>query len=409
MPEPSLPLCEPYAPRAGEWRLDVPWDSGPAEPHQYWEEPGGAPPPCRHLVASEADFLACFRDRRVMLVGDSTARNLVMQLADFLGQCGSGASAQRLGPDDPLAIQMCGQTFAALRAHGDVAVVTPPSLGNVTLDFRWAPYLADVTRVAREQLAAPPGRGGPDATVATLGYWTAKDAAGEGGLESPPVRAFREELPRLAAALREELAPGNPGLLRGRFVYGAAPYAEGREANGGNHPRDVVEALNTAAAAALRPLGVPVFDGQWYTRVSAEALERANGKVVTWDGYHPAHAVVLTLMREHLSHFCSLPDWGAHPASSSSSGGSGGGSAAALGGAAAGHLLVTAARDPACERPWLEIYSLPLLIILLGTLALYRLVLACDEGKQPAPAEAQQQQQQQQRQGAAAAPAPGKY
>jgi hypothetical protein len=127
--------------------------------------------------------------------------------------------------------------------------------------------------------------------------------------------------------------------------------------------------------------------------------------------------VVLTLMREHLSHFCSLPDWGAHPASSSSSSSSG--SAAAQGGAATGHLLVTAARDPACERPWIEIYSLPLLIILLGTLALYRLVLACDEGKQPAPAEAQQQQQQQQQQrqgahaGAAAAAAAalpaGKY
>lgn len=376
MPAPQLPLCEPYAPRAGEWRLDVPWDTGPAEPHQYWvEATSDGAAPCRHLVASEADFVACFRDRRIMLVGDSTARNMAMQLADFLGQCGSGASAQRLGPDDPLAIQMCSETFAALRAHGDVAVTTPPSLGNVTLDFRWAPYLADVTRVAREHLRAPPSSGGPDATVVTLGYWTAKDAASAGGLGSPPMAAFLEELPRLAGVLREELAPGNPGLLSGRLAYGYAPFAEGREANGGSHPRDAVEALNAAAAAALRPLGVPVFDGQWFTRVSPEALAASNGKIVTWDGYHPAHAVVLTLMREHLSHFCGLPDWGAGT-------GSEGSSLAPAGAAPGGHLLLSGVRDAACTPSWLEVYSLPLLLIVLGTLVVWRLVAACDDSHQ---------------------------
>jgi hypothetical protein len=373
MPVEELPLCVPYAARAGEWRLDAPWDSGPAEPHQYWEaSPEEAP--CRYLVASEADFVSCFRDSRVMLVGDSTARNLVMQLADFLGQCGSAQSAQRLGPDDPLAIQMCGQTFAALRAHGDVTVVTPPSLGNVTLDFKWAPYMADVTRVARAHLATPPAQGGADAVVVTLGYWTAKDAASAGGVGSAPVQQFLEELPRLVGALRDELAPTNPGLLTGHLVYGFAPYAEGKEANGGSHPRDVVDALNAGAAAALQPQGLPVFDGQWYTRVSAEALEKSNGKIVTWDGYHPAHAVVLTLMREHLSHFCALPTWRAHhppalqqhrppPAASASS---------------AAHLLATPVGAAECAPSWAHVYSLPFLLILLGTLAVLRLVHCCD-------------------------------
>jgi len=363
----QVPYCVPYAEHRGEWRLDIPWNSAPEEPHQYWESSDDEE--CRYRVSTEADFITCFRDKRLAFIGDSTARNLAMQLADFLGQCGSGISAQRLGPDDPLSIRMCGETFAALRAHGDVTVVTPPLLGNVTLAFKWAPYMADVTRVAREALGTPPSSGGVDGAIVTLGLWTAKDAAGAGGMGSAPVKQFLEELPRLAAVVRDELSPRNPSLLAGHLVYGFAPYAEGREHNGGSHPRDVVDALNQGAAAALGSenggLNIPVFDGQWFTRVSPEALAASNGKIVTWDGYHPAHAVVLTLMREHLSHFCSLPEWTADQSAVPG--------APASGAAARGHLLA----DPhggasACSN--FDAFAIPLLIIFLGTIAIYRIL-----------------------------------
>lgn len=357
----DLPLCTPFEPRKGEWRLDVPWDSGTPEPHQYWE-PASDEPPCRYRVSSEADFLHCFRNKHLMLVGDSTARNLVMCLADFLGQCGSSQSAQRLGPDDPLAIKMCGESYAALRAHGDVLVVTPPSLGNVTLEFKWAPYVRDAAEAMRN--LRPPSRGGPDAVVVTLGYWTAKDAFNAGGMGSEPMKQFLEGLPGFAAALKDGAAPSNPLLLKGHLVYGFAPYAEGKEANGGSHPRDVVDALNLGAEALLgsEGLGIPVFDGRWYSRVTPSQLEASNGKIVTWDGYHPAHAVVLTQMREYLSHFCGLPSW------QLPQGPAAGASAASTAG------VVDLVAPKSCSS--IEIFSLPLLIIVLGSLLVYRLTQA---------------------------------
>ena len=73
----------------------------------------------------------------------------------------------------------------------------------------------------------------------------------------------------------------------------------------------IVDALNSAAAAALGEggLGIPIFNASWYTRMNPDDIRAAGGKITTWDGYHPAHAVVVTLMRDMLSHFCGLPSW----------------------------------------------------------------------------------------------------
>lgn len=302
-----LPLCTPLAPRQGLWRLDRPRTGPDDYPHMLWES---ADPPCRFRVSSEGEFVACFRNRRISVVGDSTGRNLLMCLANFLGKCGSTVG-QSLGPADAGTLRMCADVFGALRAHGDVSIVTPPALGNVTLDFKWAPFLADVTRVVSSLLRAPPGRGGSDATIITLGYWTAKEARSV-GVESASVVAFVDELPRLAALIRDELARDNPAVQSGHVVYAFCPYSE-ELPDGGDFPPAIVDALNAAAGAALgsRGAGLAIFNASWYTRARPEDVAAAGGKLVTWDLYHPGHVVVLTLMRDLLSHFCGLPTWDA--------------------------------------------------------------------------------------------------
>ena len=384
----ALPLCVPYAPRAGRWRLDRPWGVGGdvrGQPFSYWV-PSADSEPCRYLVSSPSAFSRCFRDKRLVFIGDSTARNMLTLLVDQLGQCSSSLS-QRLGPDDPEVVSMCSNNKKGMMAHGDWLFKTSTSLGNTTLDFRWAPFVRDVIGVARETLRAPSERGGPDGAVISLGYWTAKESRMRGdceqlcvrgkkedcdakcGLSHALVKEFVDSMGELSNVLLSELSPTNPQLLQGQLVYQFAPFPENSE----TITIEVVDFLNEAASAALAPLGIPIFDGSWYTKAKGLADKTL---LITWDGYHPSSTVAVTLIREHLSYFCGLW-WEGDPSGALDDAlpTTWGGMHKRLGGGCAGPGCHFAPGGAYAELA--ATYALPTLVLFLGAYLLRRVLVFC--------------------------------
>jgi hypothetical protein len=251
---------------------------------------------CLWRVRDRRDMVECLRDQRLLFMGDSVLRNMLLMYSELLLGCSTDKHA--LGPDPEDMVDLCKQQHGMGWAHADYVMHLPPRLGNVTLQFIWTPYSADLLRYAltSDVFSRRAADGGYSFFVIGLGYWDMKNS--EGG-----ARAFLGPMQSALNALQSLALPANPELAR-RLVLLSTPFAEPFEGRNSNMPRAGSQLILDFLREAVPPTGLTFFDTYAYSWVPDELISAFGQRYMTQDGFHPSYSPAAAIMREVLSFWC---------------------------------------------------------------------------------------------------------